>query len=61
MAELGTGLWILPDRPVGELLQAVLDSERQGLDEFWLGDEGPAREPFSVLAAASMPPASSAR
>ena len=35
MAELGTGLWILPDRPVGELLQAVLDSERQGLDEFW--------------------------
>ena len=54
MAEVRTGLWVFPDRPVGELLQAVLDSERQGLDEFWLGDEGPAREPFSVLAAASV-------
>jgi len=48
-----TGLWVFPDRPGQELVQLAIAAEAGGLDEFWIGDEGPAREPFSVLAAAS--------
>lgn len=48
-----TGVWFFPDRPAGELVAAIVHAERVGLDEVWLGDEGPAREPFSVLAAAA--------
>jgi 5,10-methylenetetrahydromethanopterin reductase len=48
-----TGIWFFPDRPAGELVEAIVHAERCGLDEVWLGDEGPAREPFAVLAAAA--------
>ena len=30
-----------------------MSAERVGLDEFWIGDEGPAREPFAILATAA--------
>jgi 5,10-methylenetetrahydromethanopterin reductase len=49
-----TGVWFFPDRPAGELVDAIVHAEAVGLDEVWIGDEGPAREPFTVLAAASM-------
>ena len=49
-----TGVWFFPDRPTGELVDAIVHAERRGLDEVWLGDEGPAREPFTVLAMAAM-------
>jgi 5,10-methylenetetrahydromethanopterin reductase len=49
-----TGVWFFPDRPAGELVDAIVHAERCGLDEVWLGDEGPAREPFTVLAAAAV-------
>lgn len=52
--EPATGVWFFPDRPAGELVDAIVHAERAGLDEVWLGDEGPAREPFSVLAAAAV-------
>jgi 5,10-methylenetetrahydromethanopterin reductase len=52
-AGLRTGMWMFPDRPARELVQVIVHAERCGLDELWLGDEGPAREPFSVLAAAA--------
>ncbi len=48
------GVWAFPDTPAPELLEAIVHAERVGIDEFWLGDEGPAREPFAVLAAASV-------
>lgn len=35
------------------MVELVRQAEAAGLDEFWLGDEGPAREPFSILAAAA--------
>lgn len=48
-----TGVWMFPDRPASELVELVVAAEAGGLDEFWLGDEGPAREPFTVLSAAA--------
>lgn len=50
---LRTGIWMFPDRPAPELVELIVAAERAGLDEFWIGDEGPAREPFTVLAAAA--------
>jgi 5,10-methylenetetrahydromethanopterin reductase len=47
------GLWLFPDVAAPELLDALETLDAGGLDEFWLGDEGPAREPFALLAAAS--------
>lgn len=48
-----TGVWFLPDRPALELVASMVRAEELGLDEVWVGDEGPAREPFTVLAAAA--------
>lgn len=47
------GVWLFPAAPAPELVAAAVQAEAAGLDEFWLGDEGPAREPFAVLAAAA--------
>jgi len=49
-----TGLWLFPDAPAAELVEAATAMEDTGLDELWLGDEGPARDPFTVLAAAAV-------
>ena len=49
-----TGVWLFPDRDAGELVRLIALAEELGLDEVWLGDEGPAREPFAVLAAAAV-------
>ena len=32
------------------MVEFVQHAEQLGLDEIWLGDEGPARDPLSVLA-----------
>lgn len=48
-----TGVWFFPDRPAPDLVDAIVCAEQAGFDEVWLGDEGPAREPFTVLAAAA--------
>ncbi len=48
-----TGVWLFPDRPAPDLVRLIVLAEELGLDEVWLGDEGPAREPFAVLAAAA--------
>ncbi|MEA3218209.1 MAG: 5,10-methylenetetrahydromethanopterin reductase [Acidimicrobiia bacterium] len=47
------GVWLFPSASAGELVAAAVLAESLGLDEFWLGDEGPAREPFAVLAGAA--------
>lgn len=35
------------------MIEFIQQAEALGLDEVWLGDEGPARDPLSVLAAAA--------
>jgi 5,10-methylenetetrahydromethanopterin reductase len=49
-----TGVWFFPDAPPGELVDAAMAMEAADLDELWLGDEGPARDPFAVLAAVAV-------
>lgn len=48
-----TGVWLFPDAPAEAIVAAAHRAEQLGFDEFWLGDEGPAREPFALLAAAA--------
>lgn len=50
---LRRGVWLFPSRPVDELVEAIVAAEAGGLDEVWLADEGVAREPVVVLAAAA--------
>ena len=48
------GLWMFPDHPAGVLADVMVAAEEAGLDEVWLGDEGPARDPLVTLAAAAV-------
>jgi 5,10-methylenetetrahydromethanopterin reductase len=36
------------------MVEYIQAAERLGFDEIWLGDEGPARDPLSILAAAAL-------
>src|SRR5712691_5606954 len=36
------------------MVEFIQHAEDLGLDEMWLGDEGPARDPLTVLAAAAI-------
>jgi len=47
-------VWFFPDAPAPLLVEAAEQAEELGIGEFWLGDEGSAREPFTVLAAAAV-------
>ena len=47
------GIWLFPGAPAPRLLAAAEAADEAGLDEFWLGDEGPMRDAFVVLAAAA--------
>lgn len=49
-----TGAWLFPSAPGRRTVELIEHAEALGLDEIWLGDEGPARDPLSVLAAAAM-------
>jgi 5,10-methylenetetrahydromethanopterin reductase len=51
--DLRTGVWLFPAAPGPRLVEFIQYAESLGLDEVWLGDEGPARDPLSVLAAAA--------
>jgi 5,10-methylenetetrahydromethanopterin reductase len=48
-----TGVWVFPNQPASELVDVIVEAEALGIDEFWLGDEGPAREPITILGAAA--------
>ena len=48
------GVWVFPDAPAAELVELARHVEELGLDELWVGDEGPARDPLAVLAAAAV-------
>ncbi len=47
------GVWMFPAAPAGQLVEAVVRAEELGLDDVWIADEGIAREPMAVLAAAA--------
>jgi 5,10-methylenetetrahydromethanopterin reductase len=49
-----TGVWFFPGANSGRIVETICAAEGAGLDEVWLGDEGPARDPFALLAAAAM-------
>lgn len=51
---LPVGVWVFPDRPAPELVDLARHAEAVGLDQLWVGDEGPARDPLVVLAAAAV-------
>jgi len=54
-AQLPVGVWLFPEAPAAELVETFVAAERLGLDEVWIGDEGPAhQDPFAVLAAAAV-------
>ncbi len=44
---------MFPSVAAGDLVEAVVRAEQLGLDEVWIGDEGIAREPMAILAAAA--------
>ncbi|HEY3061995.1 MAG TPA: LLM class flavin-dependent oxidoreductase [Chloroflexota bacterium] len=46
-----TGVWFFPDASSGTIVETIEAAEAAGLDEIWLGDEGPGRDPFALLAA----------
>lgn len=48
-----SGVWLFPDSPSAAIVDAIVFAEHLGLDEIWLGDEGPGRDPFVLLAAAA--------
>src|ERR1700674_166270 len=49
-----TGVWFFPDAPGARIVETIVGAEALGLGEVWLGDEGPARDPFALLAAAAL-------
>ena len=48
-----TGVWLYPIASASELVDAIVRLDANGIDEVWIADEGVAREPFSILAAAA--------
>lgn len=47
------GVWLFPNAPAAQLVDSVIAAEEAGLDEVWIADEGVARDPMAVLAAAA--------
>jgi 5,10-methylenetetrahydromethanopterin reductase len=54
-SRIPVGVWLFPEAPAAELVETFVAAEALGLDEVWIGDEGPAhQDPFAVLAAAAV-------
>jgi 5,10-methylenetetrahydromethanopterin reductase len=49
-----TAVWVFPANSAEALVDAVVQAEDLGIDQWWVGDEGAARDPFSVLSAAAV-------
>lgn len=47
------GVWLHPAAPADDLLHAVVRLDRAGVDEVWIADEGVARDPLAIFAAAA--------
>lgn len=46
-------MWLFPGVTAGALVDTIVAAEECGLDEVWIADEGVARDPVPVLAAAA--------
>ena len=51
---VATGVWLYPDAPIEQLVEAVVVADGAGIDEVWIADEGVMRDPFIVFAAAAV-------
>ena len=49
-----TCVWIYPNVSASLIVDAIVALDEAGVDEVWVADEGVAREPFVLLAAAAM-------
>jgi 5,10-methylenetetrahydromethanopterin reductase len=49
-----TGVWLFPSAPAPQLVEYIAYAETLGMHELWLGDEGAARDPLAILAAAAL-------
>ncbi|MBM3827229.1 MAG: LLM class flavin-dependent oxidoreductase [Actinobacteria bacterium] len=49
-----TCVWIYPAVSASSIVEAISTLDAAGVDEVWVSDEGVAREPFALLAAAAM-------
>jgi 5,10-methylenetetrahydromethanopterin reductase len=48
-------VWLFPNATPPELLEAIKFADSAGIDDVWLGDEGPSGwDPFAICAAAAM-------
>jgi 5,10-methylenetetrahydromethanopterin reductase len=55
VTRLPVGVWLFPEASATELVDTFVAAEELGIDEVWIGDEGPAyADPFAVLAAAAV-------
>jgi alkanesulfonate monooxygenase SsuD/methylene tetrahydromethanopterin reductase-like flavin-dependent oxidoreductase (luciferase family) len=50
---VNVGIWLYPNAPVKDLIDAVVAADRAGVDEIWIADEGVAREPVVIFSAAA--------
>ena len=50
---MNVGIWLYPNAPVHDLIEAVVAADRAGVDEIWIADEGVAREPIVIFGAAA--------
>ena len=50
---LRTGIWLFPDTAASTFVAHAAHCEAAGIDDLWVGDEGPGRDPFALLAAAA--------
>ena len=50
---MNVGIWLYPNAPVQDLIEAVVAADRAGVDEIWIADEGVAREPIVIFSAAA--------
>ena len=48
-----TAVWIYPNVAASDIVAAICSLDAAGIDEVWVADEGVAREPFALLAAAA--------
>ncbi|HEY2595750.1 MAG TPA: LLM class flavin-dependent oxidoreductase [Chloroflexota bacterium] len=53
LVNVPVGVWLFPSAPAPRMVEYVQAAERLGFEEMWLGDEGPARDPLAILAAAA--------
>jgi 5,10-methylenetetrahydromethanopterin reductase len=51
---VNVGIWLYPNAPVHDLIEAVVAADRARVDEIWIADEGVAREPVVIFSAAAL-------